>query len=479
MLDFESSWSGRNNQGFVEEVARANVNLSLVEAQVNLLKSWKALAIMLGTFAEDIPSLQGDLATIVQKSLAANMEASIPAALFDNIAQTRADLAFVLLQKLTSIKSKEPVVRDLLSTAWDIVRTSNQDFEVASTSRDVEYYRTLLRTLFLALQPQVYNSVQREKRSAPVVPVIPLEILNAVHKNFRALCSNVHANPESVQPADFVLLTALLQSILRIPGIASAHSAIATSCADAGTLRYATSLYSWSDRLVTPDSVDPVYGELAILFLLELSSITFIAEQMAVEGVLSRLSSANLSHYLRNMNGKGPFDEPVRVFAIWSKGILPLCLNLLEAVGPPIASEIGAFLNSFPAQLRRAETDLENKQPSLRHPHAGCLTLGLASETHSLSLISLILERLRTVGASSGASAAEIPSLDFDRANAKEQVEGILRTRRNLRERIMPVGERETEWARQKPTVAVKDIENKLEERVVDEFEAALICLTG
>ncbi|KAG9521151.1 hypothetical protein KCU93_g7541, partial [Aureobasidium melanogenum] len=479
MLDFESSWSGRNNQGFVEEVARANVNLSLVEAQVNLLKSWKALAIMLGTFAEDIPSLQKDLATVVQKSLAANMEASIPAVLFDNIAQTRADLAFVLLQKLTSIKSKEPIVRDLLSTAWDIVRTSNQDFEVASTPRDVEYYRTLLRTLFLALQPQVYNPVQKEKRSAPVVPVIPLEILNAVHKNFRALCSNVHANPESVQPADFVLLTALLQSILRIPGIASAHSTIATSCADAGTLRYATSLYSWSDRLVTPDSVDPVYGELAILFLLELSSITFIAEQMAVEGVLSRLSSANLSHYLRNMNGKGPFDEPVRVFAIWSKGILPLCLNLLEAVGPPIAAEIGAFLNSFPAQLRRAETDLENKQPSLRHPYAGCITLGLASETHSLSLISLILERLRTVGASSGASAAEIPSLEFDRANAKEQVEAILRTRRNLRERIMPIGERETEWARQKPAVVAKDIENKLEERVVDEFDAALVCLTG
>jgi nuclear pore complex protein Nup188 len=43
----------------------------------------------------------------------------------------------------------------------------------------------------------------------------------------------------------------------------------------------------------------------------------------------------------------------------------------------------------------------------------------------------------------------------------------------------MPVGERETEWARQKPAVAAKDIENKLEERVVDEFEAALICLTG
>jgi nuclear pore complex protein Nup188 len=479
MLQFDSAWSGRNSKGFVEEVARANVNMSLVESQVNLLKSWKALAIMLGTFLGDVPSLHKDLATVVKNSLAANMEPSIPAALFDNIAQTRADLAFVLLQKLTSIKSKEPLVRDLLSTAWDIVRTSNQDFEVASNQRDVEYYRTLLRILFLALQPQVFNPIQISKRSAPPVPVIPLEILHTVHKNFRALCSNVHANTESVEPADFVLLTALLQTVLRIPGIASAHSAIATTCADSGTLRYATSLYSWSDRLVSPDSVDPMYGELAILFLLELSSVTFIAEQMAVEGVLSQISSANLSHYLRNMNGKGPFDEPARVFAIWSKGILPMCLNLLEAVGPPIAAEIGAFLNSFPAQLRRAETDLENRQPSLRHAYAGCLTLGLASETHSLSLISLILERLRAVGASSGASTVDVPSLEFDRVSAKEQVEGILRSKRNLRERILPVGERESEWVKQKSSGTRKDMENKLEERVVDELEAALVCLIG
>lgn len=479
MLDFESSWSGRNSKGFVDEVGRANVNLSLVESQVNLLKSWKGLATTLGSFAQEIPSLQKDLAAVVQKCLSANMEASVPAALFDNIAQIRADLAFTLLQQLNVIESKEPDVRGLLSTAWDVVRTSQQDFEVASTPRDVDYYRTLLRILFLALQPLIYNPAPVEKRTAPAVPVIPLEVLGAVHKNFRALCSNVHANAESVQPADFVLLNALLQSILRIPGIATAHPTIANGCADAGTVRYATSLYSWSDRLVSADSVDPVYGELAILFLLSLSSVTLIAEQMAVEGVLSRLSSANLSQYLRRPNGKGPFDEPARIFAIWSKGILPLCLNLLEAVGPPIAAEIGAFLNSFPAQLRRAEADLENKQPSLRHPYAGNLTLSLASETHSLALTSLILERLKTVGAAAGVSSNEVPNLDFDRAGVREQVEGILRSRRNLRERILPVGEREAEWAKVKGDGKVRDVESKLEERVVQEFEAALVCLSG
>ena len=83
------------------------------------------------------------------------------------------------------------------------------------------------------------------------------------------------------------------------------------------------------------------------------------------------------------------------------------------------------------------------------------------------------------MGASSGASAAEIPSLEFDRTNAKETVEGLLRSKRNLRERIAPIGEREAELARQKPVVASKDIENRLEERIVDEFEAALVCLTG
>lgn len=543
MLDFEQSYNRRN--GFEDELARANVNMSLVESQVNLLKSWKALTIGLGNFTGEADSLEQTLSIVISNCLKANTETSVPAALFDNISQIRADMAFVLLQQLTKNLANGPGIRELLSTAWDTVRTCAQDFSVVSTPRDAEYYRSLLRVLFLALQPHIYyptplpkahktgTSLLRKNAvgATPAIANLLLELLErVVAVNIRALCSAVHTDANLTSPTDFVLLTALMQSILRVPGMANAHASVAAIFATAGTTRYVTSLYSWSDQLAAASEVnDPVYGELSVLFLLELSSVPLIAEQMAVEGVLSRISAANLSQYLRKAAGKGPFDEPIRIYNIWMKGMLPLCLNLLEAVGPPIAAEIASFLNSFPEQLRRAETDLENRNPTLRHPYAGSVTLNLAAEVHTLSLLSLIISRLKTIGPSSGVLASEIPHLAFDRVTVREEVEGMLRSRRGLRERIVPVGEKEAEWARVKPITAQEwedrqrqrkadrvhaktlsdeerrrdmadralsgeekdaererarmraqaDAENVLELRIVTELEAALVCLAG
>jgi len=47
-----------------------------------------------------------------------------------------------------------------------------------------------------------------------------------------------------------------------------------------------------------------------------------------------------------------------------------------------------------------------------------------------------------------------------------------------LRERIVPVGEREVAWAKQKPSATGRS-DSRLEERVVAEFESSLTCLTG
>ena len=228
-------------------------------------------------------------------------------------------------------------------------------------------------------------------KSASTVP-IPLSPLSAtfleiiskvIARNFRALCSTVHstypAKQESslVEPADFVLLTAMMQTILRTASAATMQRQIATAIAESGLLRYASSLYSWSDSL-TPD--DPGYGELSSLFLLTLSGVPLVAEQMAVEGVLSSLSSANISQYFRapsagttGRGGKGPFDHPARLHAIWARGILPLALNILSAVGPGVASDGAAFLGSFPAQLARCESDLA-AAPSSRKPFSSPVT---------------------------------------------------------------------------------------------------------
>ncbi|GAB7340155.1 hypothetical protein MBLNU457_6633t3 [Dothideomycetes sp. NU457] len=501
MLDFEPSWSRQNGQGFVNEVGRANINLSVVESQIAMLKSWRSLAIELSAFASDNVQLQKDLAKVVIGCLKANMETAVPAMVFENVQEIRAELAFVLMQRLINIRSKEPEVRDIVSVAWDAVRTCGLDFDVISTSRDATYYRTLLQILFLSLQPQIHSPAEspanlRKSMSAgaavtknastesELTPIL-LEILQRpIASNFRALCSAVHSQPVDdgtasiVGPSDFVLLTALLQTVLRIPAIQAANHQVASIIASTGLLRLGVSLYSWSDS-ISPDSSDPIYGELSILFLLTLSTLPMVAQHLAVEGILSHLSSANLSAYYRQTSGKGPFDSPQRLHSIWTRGILPLCLNLLEHVGPGIASEVSSFLNSFSQQLRRAEADLSvsSTAPSIRNPHAGSLTLNLAAETQSLALISTVLERLRTAGPAIGVVGSEIPPLAYDRSVVKEEIVGALRSRRALRERIVPVGEREGAWARAKSESSGS--ETVLEERVVVELEGARDCLLG
>ncbi|KAJ9638961.1 hypothetical protein H2199_006822 [Coniosporium tulheliwenetii] len=489
LLGHDQAWSNGRNQGFEEEFVRANVNLSLVQSQVLLLKSWKALASELSTIISEVPELSKLLAKVVGDCLKANTASNLSESLFDRLVYTRLDLAFVLLQKLVTAKSTEDETKAILPIAWEIMRKSGQDFELAFVGENADYYRALTKILFLSLQPHISDSTPptgsdsakstRTKPSAndasSIVPML-LEILSkVVAQGFRSLATQVHEDERSCSPSDFVLLTALLQSVLRVPGMRTFHSQIALQFSATNTSRYATSLFSWSDQLAIDR--DPVYGELSILFLLELSSMEVMAENLAVDGVLAQLSTANLVKYFQRPNGMGPFDEPARLFSIWTRGILPLCLNLLLAVQAPVAAEVAAFLNQFPNQLARAAADLSGKPPpSRKGSHTGHITLGMASETHSLALIALVIEQMR---AAPGVAASEIPPLRWDKAGVKEDVEGWLQGRRGLRDRITPTNEREVELQRMRPVDEKVLAENRLEERVVVELMGALECLNG
>ncbi|KAH7050243.1 nucleoporin subcomplex protein binding to Pom34-domain-containing protein [Macrophomina phaseolina] len=483
VLGFHQTWVGlRKGDGFVDEFQRANANLSLVEAQIMLLKSWKLLATELSCIANKDHRLEEILSHVVEQCLRANQTSNGSQALFERLVHVRADTAFVLMQKLTAAGCQSEHIKALFRTCWDTVRLSGVDFEIAFMGDNADYYRTLLRILFLTLQPHI--KAEREKEAPGIqknIPAIVPELMEILEKvvatGLRSLANQVHEDQASCSPADFVLLSALLSAILRVPGMHIVASDVTILFANANTVRHATALFSWADQL-TIDG-DPIYGELSILFLLELSGILPMAEYLAVEGVLSRLSTANLVNYYRKNRGMGPYDNPPRLFSIWTRGILPLCLNLLDAVGAPVAGEVSAFLNQFPEQLARASAALNPRNaPSPKDPHAGSVSLGVASETHSLALIDVVLGRFRSdAAAAAGVNPADIMPLNWDRAGVKEDVEGWLQGRRSLRDRLVPTNERELELVRQKPIDAASGTDNKLEERVVAELTGALECL--
>ncbi|KAF2483995.1 nucleoporin subcomplex protein binding to Pom34-domain-containing protein [Neohortaea acidophila] len=478
VFDHEVAWHGSSRsrqQGFSDEFARANVNLSLVEAQTRLLRSWRALATTLCDGVEQDEALQSELAKTAEACLRMNAEANLEQPGMDKVVETRAELAFVITSKLVGVKSSVAGMKALLPSAWALVRSSPVDYEVATDPQDLVYYRTLLRTLYLAIQPHVYGAPARPSSATqetkidlldPTVSACLVQIFaKVIAPGFRALCGNLHNDVGLAEPGDFALLTALVQGILSVPGASAVHPQLAEIVASTSITRGALSLYSWSDRLAEVTGQEPVYGEVAILFLLSLSTIRSVAEQIALEGALLQLSAANVSDYLRKPKGKGPFSEPRSIFTIWAEGLLPLCLNLLDAVGPPVAADVAAFLNSFPQQLQRANTALENRQPSRQDPFAGVITLGLISEAHSLCFIARILAADIARGAAEGIDSADVPMLEYDYEKVKEDAAGLLRQKTSLAARVVPVGVREEAWGT-----------NELGEKIDAEIHGLLRC---
>lgn len=429
------------------------------------------------------------MAVVITDCLKANAENTLPEYIFDRLAQSRVELAFALMQRLLEIKSSETEVKNILPEAWNTLRERNPDLGSALEGNDADYYRMLLKILYLSLQvntpanpPPVEDlkatqtnkpPVQRWSSTPESTLNIALEILTTiVAQGFRSLTIILHDTPKLVHPSDFSLITAILRTILLIPDLPRNTTHLLTAFSDAQTARCASTLLSWSDQLATLG--DPLYGELSVLFLLEMSSIPALAESLAVEGVLTHILSTNLIRLLQS-RAFSPFDQPVRMYTIWARGLLPLLLNLLTALGPPLGAEVAAALNNFPSQLARASSVFGSN--TRNEPNADYITLCMASEAQSLSLVTTILQNFREAGASASVIASQIEDVKWDRAQVKEDAESWLQSREGLRDRIVPSNEREEAWSQAKPAQADGGSQNRLEEKVVDEMRAIVAVL--
>ncbi|KAL6715481.1 hypothetical protein ACLMJK_006442 [Lecanora helva] len=490
MLSYDPAWAGRKgSDGFFEEVRRANFNLSVVESQIHLFQSWKSLLVELSAPLITEIKFQKIMAVATTDCLKANSENRLPESIFERLAFSRTTLAFTLLQKLLEVKSSQNEVMRILPVAWDTLRTYNANVGDGLSGHDANYYRMLLKILYLALQVHTTSDVsfdtarpQDHDRKSPsgdnITAHVGLEIISIiVAQGFRSLTIVLHDNPQLINPSDFALLTAILRSSLHVSDVLQNPTHLLNAFSDSQTARCASTLLSWSDRLVT--SGDPIYGELSVLFLLEMSSVPTLAESLAVEGALSQMLSTNLVRLLQSQ-AFGPFDQPMRLYNIWCRGILPFLLNLLHAVGAPLAAEVAAALNTFPHQLDRISSLFTfTSTTSTRDAHRDQITLSGASEAVTLSLIATILQTFREAGSSAGIVSSAIGEIRWDRTQVKEEAEACLQRRGALRERIVPTNEREDIWSKAEPENEGSGAENRLEEKIVEEMKTVVGILEG
>ncbi|KAI7780137.1 hypothetical protein LA080_016326 [Diaporthe eres] len=463
MLRFDPGWAGpRERNGFRHEMAAANLNLSLVDAQIMM--------------------------QVTEQCLVSNQGNQGPERIFQRITQSRANLAMVLVQRLTDASLEAKDIAELLETIWTTLNSIDNPF----TPDQISYWRTMLRMLYVVLRGyrtspaaegiEIDAGDTGNTRSAPnrrargisgdddkIVAVLQC-VLNILHRvvaqGFRALVALIHDPVVTVLPEDLALLTAILQACLCLPGIDQVSGQVLNIMVSEDVGQAATSLLSWADKLAVKG--DPVFGELSILFLVQLSNVPVIAEQLASDGLLGQLTSANIATHIQRPN-VSPFADNIgalRCYDIWAKGILPLLLNVLSApgLGPNVATEVACVLNQFPNLLQSSVDRIEapGMSRTTTRGNSHHVTLLGVSEVNSLALLTRVLGRYRSE------FNREIPEVSWDSATVLENVDYWLTSRKILRERLLPLGQREADWRTMK--TAVEDV-SVLEQKVVSLLE--------
>lgn len=412
---------------------------------------------------------------VTQQCLNANQGVPGPESIFLKIVDARANLALVLVQRLVKSSLAVKDINHLLGTLVGTINGVEEPF----ASDSIKYYRTLLKSLFVTLRAYQISETKLTKSvagsqvdlggSSVTVTQTILNVLDhVVGRGFRSLVSLVHDKDADIFPEDLALLTAIMQACLSLPNIDQSQSQILNIMASHDATHAATSLFSWADQLA--DQGDPVYGELSILFLLELSTLPLLAEQLACDGVLSSILSAKLVKFMLKSNLSPYADAPIaqRCYGIWVKGLLPLMLNLLTSLGGTLGHEIIYVLNQFPHLLRASVDRFEPPGASRTKEKSSpqYLTLLATSEVHSLALLT------RVLGAMRANNSRDLPAVDWDATALLEHVEYWLSSRRLLKDRLLPLGQREIEWkGRKLPSNGPGDSENLLEEKVIAQLE--------
>ncbi|KAI0123885.1 nucleoporin subcomplex protein binding to Pom34-domain-containing protein [Xylariales sp. AK1849] len=483
LLQFDSGWVGPRNNGFKSEMEKANVNLSLVDSQIALFHAWEFLLLELSNCLPNNDTLKKQSLQVAGQCLEANQAVQGHEQIFERLTESRVNLALMLVQRVVDNTPSAGDVAQLLTALWSTVSSIEEPY----SADNVTLYRSLLKLLYVTLRAQVRAFDPKDKAAAQerggindssaTVSQTVLGILDrTVAQGFRTLVSLIHDSEASVFPEDLGILNAILQACLCIPGISQSQTQIVNIMAAHDAVHVAVSLYSWADKLA--DKGDPIYGELSLLFLLELSALPMVAEQLACDGLLNHLTSASMANYLNRPN-VSPFAEsvgPQRCYSIWAKAIVPLLLNILTALGQTIAPEVAYVLNQYPnlmsSSVERFEAPGASRTQSRNKP--AYMTLLSVSEIHSLALMT------RVLGAFRANNVRDVPEIQWDSAGALENVEFWLGGRKILRERLVPLGAREAEWKSTPPSGIGKarGYESKLEEKVVEQLEGVRVVLS-
>jgi len=488
------------DQSYSSEVERANDNLRNVESELVLLHSFQSLCIEHAAFFVQDHGIQVTMAHISQRCLQANTQKYPAEQLFDDLLQSRANIALALMQRLVEKKCHGSDYRQLLKPAWESALFRNGNYEQAIASGDITYWRTSLMVVLLALQfhlgsgwkplashtPKAADLLKHSNSIIPeVVEIATVVIAQGISTIVSTMQEQKQAEMQQQTQVDKVdigtkdigLVLSFLEVILRMARLPDFASQLSERLIGMDATGSAMKLYMWSHLLASEETEnDPVHAIYAMRLLVALSTLPTVAEELAVEGLLNQILTARVTQVLQKVpDGVTNLDKRPHcqvLYTIWAEGILPLSLNLLNAVRAPVAAEISVFVNAFSSQLIRASTAFQPRDGQF-------ITLTQAKEVATLSLLSYMLDDYQIAGASAAVDPSTIQSLlGFDEhkkaltADLKAHIE---LNKDAIRAKVVPTTERELVWHNETKEHATSALVLK----VLEEMKMAVACLNA
>lgn len=338
LLGHEDTWVS----GYRTEVVEANVNLSLVDSQIAMVYAWCSfITSLVSSHNPDKKSLR----RIAMMSIEINKEATI-IPLFQGIFKRRLDLAFYILYHCRGIN--DLTVEDLNVIFKVLVDTMNQSSDSVKSSRQ------LLKIISLALdefstRPEVVVDFQLQQLVHQILEAVVIKGMKSISET-SPLPTDSNNNEKEGNIEDIVQLIMVLRKSLKIPGIHSIFPNLVLQMTDTGTDRAVMNLYSNCTEYGN-DEEGAVYGELALLYMLEWLQVDNMADQFVINGLFGILMESPLSKLIQN--GGIVYNEHPRLYTIWTN-ILTLILVLVEKLGSRIIPEIIVFFNFFQLQISSA-----------------------------------------------------------------------------------------------------------------------------
>ncbi len=283
---------------------------------------------------------------IASIGLVANIKEVTYPTLSARICTTRAVLVFNLLQSIKN-RRRDDHFGSILVLCWNSLFTGDPNYTEQIASNDRFYCQVMLRMAYFCFQR--LDDIKLSQLPAKTFhPAISGLFDTMVIKTFSKLINM--AKSGKLVSGEMDLVIALLQQILAINEVDIIMSQFVSIVNQSDCMRACLSLFSWSAKLIVEE--EPLYGELALLFLLEISIIPDLAEQMAIHGIIDSFLESKVSEELQQ-GGVTSMDNPC-LHRIWAKGMLPLVINLFMHLDTRFANQTKTFLKIFWPQIQFA-----------------------------------------------------------------------------------------------------------------------------